>query len=174
MTASSATSSKVVDLVVTLLFLLPEGEVLLEKLDDALGVTEVILLKLVNLVESGLKSSVCEGAGGGVVLKHFVVEDAEVKGETELDGVACGKIDAVSLLISGLGLLLDIFEECILRVLSDVAIVVANHLHEEGLGLVGAGATEDAVVNHVDDLLAVSAELLLNVGLVGHECGVEF
>ena len=78
MTASSATSSKVVDLVVTLLFLLPEGEVLLEKLDDALGVTEVILLELIDLVQSGLQGGVCELTGLGVVLQHLVVEDAEV------------------------------------------------------------------------------------------------
>ena len=160
-------------MVVALLFLFPEGEVLFEELDDALGVTEVVLLKLVDLVESGLESVVGELAGLGVVLQHFVVEDAVVEGESELDGVASGKIDAVGLLVGGLGLLLNFLEEAILRVLSDVAVVVANHLDEEGLGLVGAGATEDTVADHVDDLLAVSAELLLDLSLVLHKCAIE-
>ena len=50
-------SSEVVDtLLVVLFFLFPEGEVLLEEFDDALGVTEIILLKLINLLESILES----------------------------------------------------------------------------------------------------------------------
>ena len=47
-------TSQIGDIVVSdsvvLFFLLPEGQILLEKLDDALGVTEVILLQLVNPV----------------------------------------------------------------------------------------------------------------------------
>ena len=55
-------------MVVTLLFLLPEGEVLLEELDDALGVTEVILLELIDLVKSLLERVVGELASLGVIL----------------------------------------------------------------------------------------------------------
>ena len=44
---------------------LPEGQVLLEELNDALGVAEVILFELVNLVESILEGLVGEAAGGG-------------------------------------------------------------------------------------------------------------
>ena len=70
-------TSQVVDLVVIFL-LFPESQVLLEELDDALGVTEVILLELIDLVQSGLQGGVCELTGLGVVLQHLVVEDAEV------------------------------------------------------------------------------------------------
>ena len=80
--------SEVVDLVSTLLLILPQGQVLLEELDDALGVTEVVLLKLVNLVESILEGLISKFASSLVVLHDFVVEDGEVKGKTELDWVA--------------------------------------------------------------------------------------
>ena len=70
-------TSQVVDLVVIFL-LFPESQVLLEELDDALGVTEVILLELIDLVQSVLQGGVCELTGLGVVLQHLVVEDAEV------------------------------------------------------------------------------------------------
>ena len=172
-TRHNLVSSQVIDGVVTLLFLLPEGEVLLEELDDALGVTEVVLLELINLVESLLEGVVSDLASLGVILEDFVVEDREVKGETKLDGVASGKVDLIGLFVGFLGLLLDILELSLLGVLGDVAVVISDHLDEESLGFVGAGLFKDAVVDHVDDLLAVSHELGLNLALVFEEVGVE-
>ena len=93
--ARSAHSSEVVDLVGVLGLLLPEGEVLLEELDDALGVTEVVLLELVDLVERVLEGGVGELAGDLVVLHDLVVEDGEVEGKAELDGVAGRQGDSV-------------------------------------------------------------------------------
>jgi len=63
------------------------------------------------------------------------VEDGEVEGEAELDGVARGQGDLVSLVVGLERVLLDLFHEGTLGILSDVAVVVANHLDEEGLGL---------------------------------------
>ena len=160
--------------VVVLFFILPEGEILLEQLNDALSVAEVILLKLIDLIEGLLESGVSELTCASVVLENLVVEDGVVEGESELDGVAGGKIDGVSLLVGLLSLLLDILELSLLGVLGDVTIVVTYHLDEEGLGLVGAFGAEHAVVDHVDDLLAVSGELGLNLALVGEKCRVEF
>ena len=71
-------TSQVVDLVIALLLFFPESQVLLEKLDNALSITEVVLLELVNLVEGLLQSIVRELAGLGVVLQHLVVENGEV------------------------------------------------------------------------------------------------
>ena len=161
-------------MVVTLFFLLPEGEVLLEEFNDALSVAEVVLLKLINLIESLLESRVSELTCASVVLEHLIVEDGVVEGEAELDGVASGKIDGVSLFVGLLSLLLDILKLRVLGVLGDVTIVVTYHLHEESLGLVGAIGAEHAVVDHVDDLLAVSGELGLDLSLVGEKCRVEF
>ena len=170
--ARVSSTSQVVDLVVVLL-LFPECKVLLEELNDALGVTEVVFLELINLVQSRLQGGVREGASRSVVLQHFVVKDAEVEGEAELDGVASGEIDGVGLLVSGLSLVLDILEDVILGVLSDVAVVIADHLHEEGPSLVGARTREHAVVDHVDDLLAVSLKLRLDLLLVRKQSAIK-
>jgi len=48
----SPISSKVVNLVLLIILFFPEGKVLLEELNDALGVTEVVLLELVDFVKS--------------------------------------------------------------------------------------------------------------------------
>ena len=163
-------SSQVVNLVVTLLFLLPEGKVLLQEFDDALGVTEVVFFELVNLVECLLESLVGQLASDFVVLHHFVVEHREVEGEAELDGVARGQRDLVSLVVSLESFLLDLIEEFCLGVLGDVAVVVADHLDEESLGLTFARLSEDLGADHVDDALAVGDELGLDALLVVGEC----
>ena len=165
--------SQVIDLIVALLLFFPEGEVLLEQLDDALGVAEVVLLQLVDLVEGLLQRVVGELASLGVVLQHLVVEDGEVEGKTELDRVASWKVDGVSLFISLLSLTLDFLKLDLLGVLSDVSVVVTDHLDEESLGLLSAVSVQDTGVDHINDLLAVLHELLLDLLLVGEESSVE-
>merc|ERR1711957_44526 len=164
--SSTRRLSKVVDGVVVVLLFSPESEVLLEELNDGLGITEVVFLELVNFVEGILEGLVSEVTGGLVVLHGLVMEDGEVKGETELDGVARGEGDAVGLVVGGKGLLLNLLEVVTLGVLGDVTVVVSDHLDEESLGLSVAGLGEDLVVDHVDDSLAVTLELGLNAGLV--------
>ena len=67
--------SKVIDLVTFLLFILPKSQVLLEKFNDTLSITEVILFELVDLVKSILESAISELASGLVVLHDLVVEN---------------------------------------------------------------------------------------------------
>lgn len=167
------TRSEVVDVVVLALFLLPESQVLLEELNDGLGISEVVLLELVDLVKSILESLVSELAGGLVVLHDFVVEDGEVEGKTELDWVAWWEGDLVSLVVGLEGVLLDLLHELALGVLGNVAVVVTDHLDEESLGLTLAGLGENLLLDHVDDELAVLGELGLNGSLVvGEGIGV--
>ena len=167
-------TSQVVDLVIALLLFFPESKVLLEKLNDGLSITEVILLELIDLVEGLLEGTVGKLASLRVILQDLVVEDGEVKSKSELNGVASGKINRVSFFIGTLCLLLDILEGSLLGVLGDVAVVITNHLDEESLGLISAFSLEDTVVDHVDDLLAISLELCLDLGLVGEKSSVEF
>jgi len=101
-----------------------------------------------------------------VVLHDLVVEDGEVEGEAELDGVAGRQGDLVGCVVGLEGVRFGGFEVGTLGVLGNVTIVVADHLDEEGLGLTVAGFLEDVVGDHVDDALAVVAELLLDAGLV--------
>jgi len=151
---------------VTLLFLFPESKVFLKQLDDALGVTEIVFLELVDLVEGFLQGVVSELAGLFVVLHNFIVENREVQGQAKLDGVAWGKWDLVGLFVSVESLLLDIFEKISLCVLGDVAVVVADHLDEEGPGLTLTLLLENLGVDHVDDALAISNKLGLDAVLV--------
>ena len=104
-----------------------------------------------------------------MVLHGFVMEDGEVEGESELDGVARREGDGVGLVVSGEGGLLDLLEVITLGVLGDVSVVVSDHLDEESLGLSVARFGEDLLVDHVDDSLAVILELLLNSVFVSSE-----
>ena len=104
-------TSQVIDLVVITFFLfLPESQVLLEELNDALGVTEVILLELVDLLESILESLISKLTSGLVVFHNFVVEDGEVKGKTKLDWVAWWEGDLIGFFVGFESFLLDILK----------------------------------------------------------------
>ena len=161
--------SKVIDGVVVIFLFLPESKVFLEKLDDALGVTEVILLELVDLVEGILEGLVSKCNSFLGVLLGLVVEDGEVEGEAELDGIAGGQGDVHGVLVGLEGSVLGGFEVSALGILSLVTVVIANHLDEEALGLSFAGFGEDVLVDDINDTLAVLHELLLNDALVSGE-----
>ena len=94
-------SSQVVDLVFTgvLFFLFPESQILLEQLDDALGVAEVFLLEFIDLVKSFLEGFISEVASRLVVLHHFVMEHREIEGQAELDWVAWWEGDIISVFV---------------------------------------------------------------------------
>ena len=170
----SGCSSQVVDLLgAVVLFFLPESQVLLQEFDDGLGIAEVILLELVNLVESLLKSGVGERASSGVVLEHFVVKDRVVESQAQLDWVAGGEVDGSSSLIELLGLVLNLLKDGILGILSNVAVIVTDHLDKEGLGIRSARLGQHLGLNHLNNASAVSSELVLNSGLVGAESSVE-
>jgi hypothetical protein len=161
-------SSQVINCVVFTFFLFfPESEVLLKKFDDALGVTEVILLEFVDPVESLLESSVCQLTGLLVVLHDFVVEDREVESESEFDWVARREGDLVCFLIGVKSRLLHTLELVSSGVLRDVAIVVAHHLDEESLWLAFTLLAEDLLPNHANDSLTILSQLSLNGCLVG-------
>ena len=159
-------ASQVVDLVVTILFLLPEGQVLLEEFDDALCVTEIVFLELVDLVKSFLEGVVSELAGNLVVLHHLVMENGEVEGQAELDGVAWGQYNLVSLVVRLKSFLLNLLKQVGFCIFSDVAVVVSDHLDKECLGFTLAGFLKNLGGDHVDDTLAIGNELGLNALLV--------
>jgi hypothetical protein len=163
-------SSEIVDVVLASSFLFPpKGEVLLKEFNDGLSIAEVVFFKLVNLVEGLLEGVVGKGASLRVVLHDFVVEDREVEGETQLDRVASGKLDGVGLVVGNERALLHFLKLGTLCVLGDVAVVVADHLDEESLGLTIAGLGKHLVLNDVDDAVAVTNQLLLDLVLVGGE-----
>jgi len=99
------------------------------------------------------------------------MEDGEVEGKSELDGVAGEKGDLVSLVVGLESVLLDLFHEGTLGILGDITVVVTNHLDEESLGLTVAGLGEDLGVDEVDNGLAVSGQLGFDGSLVSGKSG---
>ena len=71
-----------------LLLLLPEGEVLLEELDDGLGISEGLLVNVIDLLESVGEGLFSELAGLLVVVHDLVVEHGEVQSKTQSNWVA--------------------------------------------------------------------------------------
>jgi len=151
--------------------LFPESQILLEQLNDAFGVTKVLLVQLVDLVQGRLERPICDFAGTSVVLEDLVVENGEVQREAQLDRIAGGKVDLVCLLITLESLLLGLIELVPGGVLTDVAIIVANHLHEEGFGVIILTATslKHLGLNHCDDPFTVLSQSRLNSSLVGFQ-----
>ena len=74
--------------------------------------------------------------------------------------------DVASSVVSLKSFVLGILELGVLGIFSHVAIVIADHLHEEGLCLWLALLAEDFVIDHADDLFTVGGELILDLSLV--------
>lgn len=87
------------------------------------------------------------------------MEHGEVKSEAKLDGVAGGKVNLIGLLVGLQGVVPAFRELGVLGVLANVAVVVANHLDEEGLGLSRGIGAEGVRLDDRDDALAVGLQL---------------
>jgi len=168
-TVKLKTSSQVIDGVVTLFFFFPESEVLFEELDDTLGITEVVLLELVNLVEGILQGLISESDSFLRVLLCLIVEHGEVESKAEFDRVAWGKFDLHGSLVRLECFVLSVVKALSLGVLSHVAVVVSYHLHKEALGLAFARLREDSVVDNINDTLAIFRQRSLDGALVRAE-----
>ena len=159
--------SKVLNSVVGI-FLLPEGQVLLEQLNDGLGVSEGLLVDIVNFLEGFREGSLTELACLLVVVHHFIVEDREVEGEAEADWVAwietLGK--TVSIRVSFECALFHFFERFLWCRLSYVSVVIADHLLEESLGLVLSSQFEALALDRSNNKHALVVELFLDLLLV--------
>ena len=71
------------------LFFFPERKILFEKFDDALGISEGLLINIIDLFESVRKSSLSNITGLFVLIHDLVVEDRKVQSKTESNWVAC-------------------------------------------------------------------------------------
>ena len=83
---------------VLLFFLFPEGEIFLEELNDGLGISEGLLINVIDLLESIREGLLSELTGLLMVVHNFIVEHREVKGKTKSNWVA-----GVEALGAGLG-----------------------------------------------------------------------
>lgn len=101
---------------------------------------------------------------GGV--QDFVVEDREVKGKAETDGVGRGKVGGGDLGGSLVGLQGEVGSTLATVAngeLGKVTVVVTLHLVVEDLGLAGLGGLDQVVVENLEDIVADLGKLGLDL-----------
>jgi len=158
-----------------LLLFLPERKVLLKEFDDGLGISESLFINIVDLLESIGQCLFSEFASLLVVVHDFVVENGEVKSESKSDWVAsvkgfggrAGKLVVLkSTVFDGIELITG-------GALSNVSVIITDHLVEEGFGLVSGSLGHARVLDNFDNLDALIVEFLLDLLLVLSESCVE-
>jgi hypothetical protein len=161
---------------VLLLLFFPEGEILLKEFDDRFGISEGLLIDVINLLESIWESSFSKLTGFLVLVHNFVVEDREVKSESKSDWVA--SIEGFG---TGLGkfvvlksTVLNDIELITLSALGNVSVVITDHLVEESFGLISGGNIHAWILNDADDADALVVKLLLDLLLVLGESIIKF
>lgn len=101
---------------------------------------------------------------GGV--QDFIVEDREVKGETETDGVSGGKVSGGNLgssLVSLEGVVGSTLAAVANGELGEVTVVVTLHLVVEDLGLARLGGLDEVLIENLEDIVADLSELGLDL-----------
>jgi hypothetical protein len=159
--------SEVLNSVLTI-FLLPEGQVLLEQLDDGLGISEGLFIDVVNFFEGLRERLLTELARLLMVVHDLVVEYREVESEAEADWVAWIESfrELVSLIVSFECALFDGIELVCGGRLSNVSVIIADHLLEEGLGLVLSCEFQAFSLNCLNNQHAFFVQLQLDLLLV--------
>ena len=137
-TKDESVCSKVFNIVLLLLFF-PEREILLKEFDDGFGISEGLLINVIDLFESVGESFFSKFTGLLMVVHNFVVEDGEVKSKSKSDWVASvqGFGRRLSKLIVLEGSVFDGIELISLCALGDVSVIITHHFVEESFGLIG-------------------------------------
>merc|ERR1712025_967911 len=123
--------------ITTLLIRGPQSQIITQQLHDERGVLVRIFRHIVKL-----GNSVLEGSAGHLacliwVAKNFIVEDREVEGQTQADGVGHCKLAGSThcIIICPLGFVCSTTFLVTISEFSNVPVVVALHLMVEDLGL---------------------------------------
>ena len=154
-----------------LLFFLPQREVFLKKFDNGLGISEGLLVDVVDLFEGIRKSSLTEGTGLLVVVHDLVVEHREVEGKAKSDWVAgieaCG--GSLSLFVVLKSTFSDSCNLALVSAFGNVSVVITDHLVEEGFGLINSSVLQAKFLNDIYDGHALVVELSLDLLLVSNK-----
>jgi hypothetical protein len=136
-----------------LLFLfLPEREILLEELDDRLGVSEGFFINVIDLLEGIRECGFTKFTGLFMVVHHFVMEYGEVESKTKSDWVAS---------VEGLGGALG-------------ELIVLEGTTFDGLELIRSGTLSNVLIlNDINDSDALFIELSFDLFLVSTKAILE-
>jgi len=158
-----------------LFFFFPEGEVLFKELDDGFGISESLLVDVIDFLEGIRECGFSEFTSLLVVVHDFVVEDGEVEGKTKSDWVASvqGLGGSLSKLIVLKGTIFNGIELISLGALGNISVVITNHFVEEGFGLVSGGNLDAISFDSVNNGDALSVKLLFDLLFISTESIVE-
>lgn len=152
----------------------PEGQVVSEELHDQCGVLVALLAEGIQLsdgIVEGLLGQMASTVGG---VQDLVVEDGEVEGQSEANGVGRGQLgdgDIRGVLVGLEGLVRGLLALVAGGELGQVAVVVTLHLVVEDLGLSQLGVGDQVISKDLKDIIADALELLLDLGAVGLDHG---
>ena len=151
--------------------LFPQGHVLFEELNDAFGVSELLLFKFVNLFESSLESVVSGLDGILGSLEYFVLEDGVIKRKAKFSRIArCKGSVCKSICVSLRCCSLSLFKFFSLSAFCYVAPVIANHLCKESLSLALHWLGKDCRLHNIHDILTIDVKEILHFLLITCEC----
>ena len=158
-----------------LFFFLPEGKVFFKKFNDRFGISERFLVDVVDLLKGLRKCVLSELDSLLLVAHHFVVENGEVESQSKSDWVASvkGLGSLAGKLVVLKGTVLDGIKLITGGALSNISVIITDHLVEEGFGLVSGSLGHARVLDNFDNLDALIVELLLDLLLVLSETFVE-
>ena len=144
----------------------PESEVVSEQLHDEGRVLVGFLAQGVELSDGVIESLLGQVAGSVGGREDFVVEDGEVEGETQSDGVGGrqvlvgdGRSGGVSVQSGGSGSLSRVAD----LELGQVSVVVALHLVVEDLAFFGGGVGDEFLLEDLEDISADVEQFLLDL-----------
>mmetsp|Transcript_2923 Transcript_2923/g.5010 ORF Transcript_2923/g.5010 Transcript_2923/m.5010 type:complete len:233 (+) Transcript_2923:722-1420(+) len=143
----------------------PECEVVAQQLHDQGAVLVALLAQGVQLRNGLVEGLLCQMAGTLGRVEDLVIEDTEVKGQTQADGVRWWQVhksDVLCCLVGKQRVLGCLFAICTGLELGQVAVVVALHLQVEDLALASGCSGDEVLVKELQNAGTDVAQLLLH------------
>ena len=168
-------TSQVVDLVIALFLFFPEGEIFLEELNDGLGISEGLFIDIIDLLKCVGEGLFTKLASLLVVVHDLVMEDREVESKTKSNWIA--SVQSLRCLLRSkiglIGTILNSIKLISFGTLSNISIVVTNHLLEESFGFIGGAFSNAGTFHNFNNGHALSVELLFDLSFVSTKTFIE-
>jgi len=143
--------------VVLLFFFFPERKVLFKKFNDGFGISESLLIYIVNLFECIGKSSLSKLYSLLFVVHNFIVEHREVKSKSKSNWIAWvqSRGGILSQLVVFKGTIFTFIKLFFWSTFGNVSVIVTNHFLEESFGLIGCCNFQAFSTYNINDWIAL-------------------